>query len=268
MGSISIPQSNPGILVVHPRLHDPTPENSATFLRWTKLHYRDLLSLPAASEDGGHVLRAMRFTSLDGNPKYGHKGDTESRYFYLVLASSISAFHTPQYYAMSRRLDLENTRQLADGDEAVGCEEAMVFDICDAKFLVYQDVKEGQNSNGLADYHGKGEKGKTCIIALSTPSSPQDLQVDFLGLWEARAPKELKVFSGVYLIAGDAQPNEHPKIEPGLVGGGEWLCLMLVVDEGGEILKVDHVEMMVEGFLKEKGVEAKFGVWKGEVEVE
>jgi hypothetical protein len=142
MGSISTPQRTPGILVVHPRLHDPSPSNAATFLRWTKLHYRDLLSLPAAAEDGGHVLRAMRFTSLDGNDKYGHAAPTESKYFYLVLATSISAFLTPEYYAMSRRLDLENTRKLADGEEPVGCKEGMVFDICNAKFSVYQDLDQ------------------------------------------------------------------------------------------------------------------------------
>jgi hypothetical protein len=88
MGSISTPKSCPGILVVHPHLHDPTPENAATFLRWTKLHYRDLLNLPAAEEDGGHVLRAMRFSALDGNEKYTHKTGTESKYFYIILATS------------------------------------------------------------------------------------------------------------------------------------------------------------------------------------
>jgi hypothetical protein len=106
------------------------------------------------------------------------------------------------------------------------------------------------------------------MIALSTSSPPQGLQSDFLTLWGNRAPKELKIFSSVYCLKGDAQPNEHPKIEPELVGGREWLVLILVVDDEGAMLKVEHVEMMVGGWANQQGVEVKFGVWEGEVEVE
>jgi hypothetical protein len=182
---------------------------------------------------------------------------------------------------MSRRLDLENTRKLVDGEEPVLSKEGngigeMVFDMCDAKFSVYQELDESHETetSGLAKYQGKTAKVKTCIIALSTPSPPHELQSSFLGLWKARAPKELRIFSTVYRNAGaNAQPNEHPKIESELVGGGKWLVLILIVDHEGAMLKVEHVEMMVEEWLggkKEQGLndEVRFGVWEGEVEVD
>jgi hypothetical protein len=78
MGSIPTTQPRPGILVVHPRLHDPTADNAATFLRWTKLHWRDLLNLPAAP-DGGECTRALRFSAVEENGKYGHVAGTESK---------------------------------------------------------------------------------------------------------------------------------------------------------------------------------------------
>lgn len=273
MGSDSAPPSRPGILVVHPRLHNPTPENATTFLRWTKLHFRDLLNLPAVDSDGGHVTQAMRFAALDGNERYGQVNGTESKYFYIILSTSTSAFLTPQYYALSRRLDLENTRNLIEGEEPVKSKEGeMVWDIVDARFSVYQELESSESERlGLAKYEGKREEGKTCLVTLSTTVPPQELQSELLGLFEARAPKELKVYTSVYRDAGvDAQPNEHPKIEKDAVGGGDWLVLILVVDEEGCMLKVKHVEMMVEGWVKQQkdqGMEVKFGVWSGEIEV-
>lgn len=36
----------PGIMLVGPRLKEPSDESAATFLRWTKLHFRDMLNMP------------------------------------------------------------------------------------------------------------------------------------------------------------------------------------------------------------------------------
>lgn len=69
----------PGVLVVNPTLHDPTPENAAIFLRWTKLHFRDLLNHLQTDEDGS-VTRTLRFTAADSKDKdkYGHTKEKES----------------------------------------------------------------------------------------------------------------------------------------------------------------------------------------------
>lgn len=50
----------PGVMICTPSLHDTTPENAETFLRWTKLHNRELLDLPA-TDDGGNITRCLRF---------------------------------------------------------------------------------------------------------------------------------------------------------------------------------------------------------------
>jgi hypothetical protein len=60
----------PGLMICTPTLHDPTPANAQTFLRWTKLHDRELLDLPAM-KNGGKITRALRFvkqncTGTDG----------------------------------------------------------------------------------------------------------------------------------------------------------------------------------------------------------
>lgn len=70
----SITPHRPGILIVHPRLHDPTPENAAQFLRWTKLHNRDLLDIPE-TQDYGKIVRTARFRAADDDAKYGHGHD-------------------------------------------------------------------------------------------------------------------------------------------------------------------------------------------------
>jgi hypothetical protein len=56
----------PGLLLVHPRLHTPNAENAATFLRWTKLHFRDMLNLPDTGL--GSVTRDLRFVASDDSP--------------------------------------------------------------------------------------------------------------------------------------------------------------------------------------------------------
>lgn len=77
--------ARPGIMIVNPRLHDPTPENAAMFMRWTKLHNRDLLTyLDVSHEDGcERIERAMRFSAAGDVDGYGDEGqdkDEEGKY--------------------------------------------------------------------------------------------------------------------------------------------------------------------------------------------
>jgi hypothetical protein len=63
-------------MIVNPRLHDPTPEKADMFLRWTKLHNRDLLDMDVEGCEG--IKRAMRFSASDDSEgKYGHTSITE-----------------------------------------------------------------------------------------------------------------------------------------------------------------------------------------------
>ncbi|KAH7399468.1 hypothetical protein BKA66DRAFT_165275 [Pyrenochaeta sp. MPI-SDFR-AT-0127] len=139
-------QRKPGLLLVGPRLHDPTPENAATFLRWTNLHLRDLLNIPEDPQLG-RLTRSFRFTAPENDSKYSHdesKGYTP--YFYTSIVDDIGVLQGQAYYDVSRSLDLEKTRELAEGEEAVGYgkEGAMVWNVVSAKFAVFTEVESGK----------------------------------------------------------------------------------------------------------------------------
>lgn len=55
--------------------------------------------------------------------------------------SDISAVHSTQYLELSRKLDLEDTRSLEEGEEAVKSEGAgeMVFHICEPGFAIFEE---------------------------------------------------------------------------------------------------------------------------------
>ena len=65
----------------------------------------------------------------------------------------------------------------------------------------------------------------------------------------------------------EAQPNNHPMID--VKARGEWLIMMLIVDEVGEMLQRDEiVEMMeewVEGVNAKGDAELSYGAWDMEV---
>lgn len=66
-----------------------------------------------------------------------------------------------------------------------------------------------------------------------------------------------------------SQPENHPLID--VEASGEWMILLLVVDEGGKTLERRHVDEQVGRWIgavdKEGngGVKASFGVWGGEL---
>jgi hypothetical protein len=168
---------------------------------------------------------------------------------------------------MTRRLDVENTRELGEGEEPVGCEKGgMVWDVVSARFSVYAEI-DGGGEHGLAMYQDATGNARNCLVAISTPDrgKAEEVCAEVLTLFGKQAPRDLKVFASVYQDAGkDAQPHEHPKIERDAVGGGEWLVLMLVV---GERLDVEHVEGMMEGWVQGGMEEVKLGIWGGELDM-
>lgn len=67
----------------------------------------------------------------------------------------------------------------------------------------------------------------------------------------------------------EAQPEHHPPID--CEASGEWMIVLLVVDEEGKTLDRRHVNEQVEKWIKgvdreEYGsVDTYFGVWSGEL---
>ena len=138
-----------------------------------------------------------------------------------------------------------------------------------------------EKDNGVGSYQtlplhltsSTGTAPLSALIAFSLPQTPlstlqaaQNLQSSFTTLFSSRAPPALKLYSSLYHHAGaEAQPGNHPVIGEDAIGGGEWLVLVLVVDGEGGILQVEHVRIMVGGFVKVQDMGVKWGVWKGEV---
>jgi hypothetical protein len=186
-------------------------------------------------------------------------------YFYTILTNDIPFFHSAQYHACSRRLDLENTRVLGEREESVGCEEGlMVWDICDAKFAIYEEVASSDEMEVEAypKLEGKGKKWLVGASLAADESRVKEMQKDLVECLR----KKGKVFSSVYKHGGkEAQPDKHPEIEARRIGGGEWLVVVLVVGEEG-MMEKEGLEELVEEWKKEKeGV--NIGVWKGEVDM-
>jgi hypothetical protein len=94
----------PGVMIVRPSPYENTKEDAATFKRWTTMHFRDLLNVAPASSDTKGISRTMRYINTAGE------------LFYTIHADDIDIWQTPVYHAVSRRLDLENTRKVEKGE--------------------------------------------------------------------------------------------------------------------------------------------------------
>lgn len=274
-------------MICTPTLHDPSPVNAETFLRWTKLHNRELLDLPAM-QGGERITRALRFVrqnATGGQGEYVHSYLLDQRlfrtgrlelisvgldsYFYTILTNDMGFFHTEQYAARSLRLDLENTRSLDDGEQPVGCKEGqMVWDICDAKFTIYEQIPPDDHLGIEAcPSHPRSEGGKWLVGASLTGDANEvkRVQRELVEYVRGRAG-EGKVFSSVYKHGGEeAQPENHPEIAADKVGGGEWLVVVLVVDEEGKVGDGGVEGLVGEWGKGRKGL--KVGVWKGELDM-
>lgn len=100
----------PGISVVRPKLHEDTQENRELFSRWFRLHMRDILSLPEDKELGS-PRKVLRYTRTNE-----HGGE---EYLHTVVLDDIRIPATNAFQGISRRLDLENTRELRNDEEPV-----------------------------------------------------------------------------------------------------------------------------------------------------
>ncbi|CAG5172887.1 uncharacterized protein ALTATR162_LOCUS7540 [Alternaria atra] len=288
----SPPQQKPGLLLVNPRLRDPNPDNADTFLRWTKLHARDLLNVPDSGS--GHVTHGLRFCAPDSDDRYSHAEEDETmpKYLYTFPVSDITFLKGEAYNGVSRKLNLEKTRELESGEEAVGFpeqgkDEAMVFDIVDAKFAVYEEVESAwlgsedsfqKLPTHLTSRGGTGPKSVLVVVHVDLPQAhtttgveivPEALRSSLLNLVKAAVPPALKPYSSLYRWSGvEAQPDHHPLISKD--GRGNWMVLLLLVDEEGKTLIREHAAMLVQGWVQEErgklgGGKIDFGVWDGEV---
>lgn len=285
--------SRPGIMLVRPTLHSKSEEHKATFRRWTALHFRDLLNCPPPKPSVEGITRALRYTNDSGD------------LLYTIHADDISAWKTQPYYAISRRLDLENTRALGPNEVKVlekGCgfeEGAMVWDVVDARFGIFEE------------YQGKGvERNEGEIYQHVSAEALQKPSVDRVGgapgcalitltytctssgkEKEEELPKQMKalwdvvfetlyelygmagfMYSGFYRERGEEQPDLHPRIGEGEDGRGEWVgCVFVegVVDQAARERFREGVEGEVKRLKEEEGGETgwdvKVGVWRGDL---
>ncbi|KAH7408349.1 hypothetical protein DE146DRAFT_371593 [Phaeosphaeria sp. MPI-PUGE-AT-0046c] len=158
MGDISSPTSRPGLMICTPSLLQPGPRDYDTFLRWTRLHFRDLVDVPAIP--GGKITRALQFVTPGATGK-------EGEYFNVIHASHLPIWLSEGYKSNSKRLDIENTRKLSPGEEPVGCEPGkLVFDICTAVFSIYELV-DGDTASGY-QVHPRAKDGeRKCLLAVN-----------------------------------------------------------------------------------------------------
>jgi hypothetical protein len=61
--------SRPGLMICTPSLKHPGPEDYETFLRWTKLHFRDLIDIEPTPQ--GKITRALQFITPGATGKVG-----------------------------------------------------------------------------------------------------------------------------------------------------------------------------------------------------
>lgn len=130
-------KKTPGLFLIHCRIPSQSAEDKDRFLKWTKLHYRDIASLPVDPVKG-QFTHGIAYIAPDTDPKYKHDDSGLGPYFYTCMLDDIAYLHTEPYITMSRALDLESTRPMLEGEVPVG-KGGMVFDICDARFAVYEE---------------------------------------------------------------------------------------------------------------------------------
>lgn len=273
--------SRPGIMLVRPTLHSKSEENKATFRRWTALHFRDLLNCPPASPSSGleGITRALRYTNDSGD------------LLYTVHADDISIWKTQPYYAISRRLDLENTRALGPDEVKVlekGCgfeEGAMVWDVVDARFGIFEEYqgKAVERNEGEIYQHVSAEALQkpsedrvggapgcalitltyTCTSSGKGKEEDEELPKQMKALWDVVFETLYEMYgiagfmySGFYRERGEEQPDLHPRIGEGEDGRGSWVgCVFVegVVDQAARGKFREGVEGEIKRLKEEEG---------------
>lgn len=111
------------------------------------MHFRDMLNMPTPPQLG-RMTHALRFTApedTDGKYNFDKSKGTHGPYFYTCHVEDVGIVQSEAYYGVSRQLDLESTRELGEGEEKVG-QEGSVFDVVDADFGVFEEVRGGKSS--------------------------------------------------------------------------------------------------------------------------
>lgn len=155
---------------------DITPDFESEFLRWTKMHFRDLLNVDKSWSDSATVRpisHESRFTSPHEGSKYSHTDfEKLAPYMYITHLNDISYVHSQSYAGLSRRYDLENTRALEAGEEPVGCKEnRSVFEVCKAEFGVFEVCKAESRVFELVD-------GKSGMFTVYPPSFINEISAE------------------------------------------------------------------------------------------
>lgn len=250
----------PGVMIVRPTLHEQTEENAATFKRWTVMHFQDLLSLSQSASKTEGISRAIRYTNTAGE------------LFYTIHVDNISILKSSAYYAVSRRLDLENTRNVENGEEAVLPKsndlglgvEPMIWQLVNAEFGIFQEHMSSNTAQdaqewshpyqsldlSLVSSRGASPFAPPCLLVTLTFNSsavssdekeaqpPQcllDLQISAISHLASDHSTNGKIYSSIYRHIPGAQPDMHPTITKGADGNGVWVVCILI--EG----KVDGV---------------------------
>ncbi|KAL1609332.1 hypothetical protein SLS59_001697 [Nothophoma quercina] len=176
----------PGVMIVRPSLHTHNKENTATFKRWTVMHFRDLLNCTPPTPGAQGISRTMRYFNTAGE------------LFYTIHADDIRIWKTKAYYDVSRRLDLESIRAVEEGEEAVMPEkhdfgdEPMVWNLVNAEFSICSTHSLPNHQLGGAEwvkpYHsiplsllspnGKTPGAPPSLLVTLTYTGPEDEEHD------------------------------------------------------------------------------------------
>lgn len=243
---------------------------------------------------GTYLALNQRMIPISLNFPYSHiliQG--ESRYFYTLLTPTLSTFKSTPYYALSRRLDLENTRPLHDGEEKVGCVEGMmVWDVVDATFAIFEEIPVPlplavSSTNNTSSFQDRTSSpitiGKHHLVGVGINSADENqAQKLCRELTECLSHGGCTLYATLYRNKGlGALPEMHEGIGGDGVGVCGWVVLVLVDGgvEGGEWRgeRDGREEVDGRGELEEVvgewvgglggGVEVRFGVWRGELDM-
>ncbi|KAJ4383050.1 hypothetical protein N0V86_002278 [Didymella sp. IMI 355093] len=277
----------PGMMLVRPSLHNDTADNRAIFRRWTIMHFHDLLNLAAPTPSSQGIVRTLRYSNSAGE------------LFYTIHAEDVNIWGSDAYKNRSGRLDLENTREVELGEEAVlsgehrfeGKEEPMVWDICNAEFAILEAPRD-EKKDGVQSYHNipfallspRGTKptAPPCSLISLTYTSAEvhekpskqltTLKVGVATYINAVLKDQAngKVYATMYRHLPDSQPDMHPTIGEDKDGNGSWIVCIFVQteinDQMQESLK-EGVKKVAEAARREgEGKwDVKVGIWRGEI---
>ncbi|KAF3046593.1 hypothetical protein E8E12_011117 [Didymella heteroderae] len=282
----SPPALTPGLMICRPFLQSDTPDNRDVFKRWSIMHFRDLLDLPAPSPASQGITRAFRYTNSAGG------------LFYTFHTDDVKIWASDAYKNRSPRHDLEHTRALAQGEEAVlkgerafeGKEEPMVWDICNAEFAILSAFPSSLDERYAKSYHdiplallspkGTRPTAPPCSLVTLTYTSAEQrekpskqlttMTVAVIGYISSvfRDYANAKVYATVYRHLADQQPDMHPAISEGKHGDGSWVvCVFMHAEVSDEVqgsLQA-RVEQVVESTKRDGDWGVQVGVWRGEV---